>query len=342
MDDKVYIIILNWNGTDDTIDCLKSLKSVHYNNYEIVLVDNGSSKENLLNLKKWCQNNFKNIIYYTKDQIEKEFKFNSKMLFLNSPSCNNLIFIESNENLGFAAGNNLALKYVLKNNGIYSLLLNNDTVVTPEFLTILMNIYKKNPELGAVIPQIRFYYDKEKIWNCGGKIFFGFRKYYFANKSYKKLPSKSKIKISFATGCAILFKPNEVGLLSENFFFGEEDFEFAYRMLKLNKKMACVLDSIIYHKVSKSIKKESVKGRIFIYYLNRFINMKTQFNNLYLWITWKYIYIIYIYILLLLSNFKTKEAFLFIRLLNIESIRKNKVDYNDFQTYLKKIDKLCY
>lgn len=99
---SVAVIVLNWNGTDDTVECLRSLLQVDYPRYEIVVVDNGSRES-------------------PRARIADEF-----------PS---VTYLETAQNLGYAGGNNVGIRHALARGHDYVFVLNNDTVVEPEFLT---------------------------------------------------------------------------------------------------------------------------------------------------------------------------------------------------------------
>jgi len=135
---KVFIIILNWNGWSDTKECLESLEKVTYDNFEVILIDNASSE---------------------------------KFSIYNSQFTNLLITpIFNKENLGFAGGNNQGIKIALERGADYTLLLNNDTTVEPNFLTELVDAAENNKEFGIVGPIIHDYKNREKIQFAGGKI----------------------------------------------------------------------------------------------------------------------------------------------------------------------------
>ena len=188
-------------------------------------------------------------------------------------------------NYGFAKGNNKGLEVASRISPDSYLLLNNDTEVLPDFLVRLQDFSARHPKYRVLTPKINFYYDKQKIWNCGGKLFFGFRKYFYAGCPDSAVKEKGHIDISFVTGCALFFYPellDEQGhLLTERFFFGEEDFEFSMRMQKDNVHMACVLDSLIYHKVGASGDKMYRSGKVYLHYLNRFIDIRIQKSSIF-------------------------------------------------------------
>jgi GT2 family glycosyltransferase len=85
------------------------------------------------------------------------------------------------------------------------------------------------------------------------------------------------------------------GLLSEKFFFGEEDIEFCLRLRKLGLKLACLYEAIIYHKVSTSTGGSSVVnyGKIYIHLLSRFINMRDYLSPP-VWHIWRLFSLVYI------------------------------------------------
>lgn len=244
------IIILNWNGADDTLACLQSLEKAK-GDFVIFVVDNGSSDNSVSRIRLW---------------IEEHSGIDVRLLPLD-------------KNYGFACGNNKGLEAAREITPDSYLLLNNDTEVTPDFLERLKSFSNSHPKYRVLTPKINYFYDKHKIWNCGGKLASGFRKYYYAGCDDSAVKERGYIPITFVTGCALFFYPELLDaqghLLTERFFFGEEDFEFSMRMEKKRVSMACVLDSIIYHKVGSSGNKMLYKsGKVYLHYLNRFIDIR--------------------------------------------------------------------
>lgn len=309
---KISIVILNWNGFADTIDCLISLSKCTYSNFDVILIDNNSNDESVSVIKKWL--------------TESRFQ--------------NLILIENKENYGFAKGNNIGIDIALKNNSDFILLLNNDTVVESDFLIELLNFYNQNNNYLVLTPQIRYFNKPNVIWNCGGKLSnFGTRKYFYNDTHYKELPNIDFIKISFITGCSIMINSlviKKIGKLSENYFFGEEDFEFSMRLKKNKINAACVLNSKIFHKVNSSISKTSelIIGKIFINYLCRFIDMRT-FMSYFAWHIWRRLYTIYIFYLLKTRyRFSIKIIHHFISELLYYSVLLKGVDKSMFEKFI--------
>ena len=243
------IIILNWNGADDTLACLESLAAAA-GEFVVYVVDNGSADDSVPRIQSW---------------IDEKGEVDVRLVSLD-------------RNYGFAMGNNKGLEIAAKESPDSYLLLNNDTEVLPDFLVRLQEFSARHPQYRVLTPKINYYYDKQKIWNCGGRLFFGFRKYFYAGSPDSAVKEKGHIDISFVTGCALFFYPellDEQGhLFTERFFFGEEDFEFSMRMQKGNVRVACVLDSLIYHKVGASGNRMHRPGKLYLHFLNRFIDVR--------------------------------------------------------------------
>lgn len=199
-----------------------------------------------------------------------------------------MLFIKNNENLGFACGNNVAIELLNSLNAQYTLLLNNDTELCGDSISMMLASIKER-SCAAIIPQIRYYDPSDVIWNCGGYINkLGVRKYLYANVNIKNVSTKGLIKVDYGTGCALmidLFKLK--GELSDKYFFGEEDFEFALRMRRQNESIYCDMDTIIYHKVGASRKKltEDRLGHFAYHYTQRLHNLKNYLNPFVWWLS---------------------------------------------------------
>ena len=129
----IGIVLVNYNGAADTVQCIDSLKKMTYSNYRIIVVDNGSSDNSL------------KILYEKKK--ETDFKL-----------------LELAENRGFSAGNNAGICLALDLGAEYILLLNNDTLAERDFLKRLMEAKADLPLDSVVTSTILYADDKEKIW----------------------------------------------------------------------------------------------------------------------------------------------------------------------------------
>jgi GT2 family glycosyltransferase len=233
----IAVVILNWNGYQDTIECLRSLSNVKYGNLQIIVVDNGSDNEDYL-------------------KLQTEF-----------PEIN---LVLSKENLGFTGGNNLGIEFAMKNKPDYFLLLNNDTTVESDFIDYLLEIFNKHKNVGIAAPKINYYHEPKKIWTEGGKIS-RFRGSGFAySERYDKGIETEYRNVTFVSGCCMLIKRevlDKIGLFDINYFLYVEDTDLCKRTLDAGFKIYVAYRSKIYHKVSNSTNKD-LSG-LPLYYVTR-------------------------------------------------------------------------
>ena len=250
---KVSIVVLNYNNPNDTIECINSLMRNSYENFDVILIDNGSTDNSV--------------------ELLKPIKYK------------NLIFIQNEKNLGFAGGCNVGIQYALQNGADYVLPLNNDTIIKEDFLDSLVGQASKYPDAGAIGPKIYFYDEPDKIWFAGGYIDW---KYDGAHTGYGKLDDNkynTEQSVEFITGCAMLIKREvieKVGLLESSFFAYQEDVDFCVRVRKAGYKCIYIPYPEVWHKGGKTSKKQ---GRMspFHRYLgtrNKIVLMKKNFGKL--------------------------------------------------------------
>lgn len=258
---KVGIIVLNWNGWRDTIECLESLYQITYPNYMVVMVDNGSKDKSIEMIRKYCEGELivesKFISYnpenkpisikeFTNDEIESN-------KYTDNPDerdylKNKLIIIKNQKNCGFAKGNNVGIEFALKNNVKYVFMLNNDTVVAGDFLEILVNVIDRVDEVGIAGPTCYFYDTPNIIWQAGIKI-------NWWTSKIRNIKTSKVEEVDCVSGCAMLIKKTvfeNISLLDTRFPFGYEDFEFCTRARRNSFKVVHVPDSKIWHKISIS------------------------------------------------------------------------------------------
>lgn len=322
----IAILVLNWNGWEDTIECIKSIHQMDYKEYFVVVGDNGSSNDSKERIVDYCVSNNINV----KQDIISENSINAVWE-------GDIILCDLLTNNGFARGNNLLIKYSRKFCPEYYFLLNNDTEVKSDFMNVLLDFKENYPKYDVLTPLIPFFYDKDKAWNAGGKLFWGFRKYYYAGKPLDNIKENKFIDCSFVTGCAMLFSEKclkaDGNLFSEAFFFGEDDFELALRFKKEKIQQACVLDSIVYHKVSSSTSAAPSLSKIYIHYLNRYINLRQNLNTI-SFTSWRYLNNVYLYYILRRKGFSAQEVRDFLKRLNQDCFTLEGVNKDLFETTL--------
>lgn len=337
---RVCIVVLNWNGWQDTIACLESIERLDCPGVCTIVVDNHSTDDSVPQIVRWAAQragtrNFLTI-RYRRDSDNLDYA--AAML---RPGTSMLI--QSDENLGFAAGSNLGIRMAMQARIDYVWLLNNDAVAEPQALTKLVSFLDSHSEFAGVTGQIRYHTQTDTIWNCGGVLLpLGLRKYHFRNAAVSRVPERGYRPISFMTGCAALLRADalgRVGPLSEDFFFGEEDFELCQRLKRRGARLACCYDAIIYHKVGTSISKASHNNspaKAYLYYLNRFVHMRRYWGRT-AWTFWRHGYCLYLLFLLMKQYGMTLgQSISLVRRLLVDSSRLRRVDRATFQNALKR------
>lgn len=220
---SVAIIIVNWNRKEDTLACLESLSRITYPNARVIVVDNGSSDGSAQAVRGL---------------------FGRAMV------------IALPQNLRFAGGNNIGLREVLARGDDYALLLNNDTLVEPDFLDHLITAAESDPKIGLAGPKILYCDRPGVIWFAGGvlKASWGYVRHYGLRRPDNGRFDQPK-KVSFLTGCCLLIRREvleTVGLLDEGYYLYSEDADYCLRARRAGFELYYEPQARIFHKVSAS------------------------------------------------------------------------------------------
>ena len=230
---KIFIIVLHWNNIPCLIDCLSSLDAASYENYEVIVVNNGSSD-----------------LSGVQERIKAEIRV-----------------IQTSSNLGFSRGNNLGIREALKNKADYVLLLNDDTVVSPDFLSVLVDVGENNPDVGMLGPRIHYFDEPRRIWFAGAQ--FDPENCMVTTLGADQLDHGEDAKpfeSDYLTGCCLLIKRQaieKIGLLDERFFLYWEDVDWALRLTGARLKNLLVPSAQIWHKVSVSAGSQDSPLRVY-------------------------------------------------------------------------------
>ncbi|MDP2649429.1 MAG: glycosyltransferase family 2 protein [bacterium] len=234
----VFVVILNFNGGKNTIECLESLGEVSRRNFDlrIVVVDNGSSDDSV-------------------EEIRKKFE--------------NIVIIENLGNLGFTGGSNEGIRYALSGGADYILLLNNDTIVDSDLVENLFKTGFSDANIGGVVPKIYFEkgyefhrkrYKKEDlgkvIWYAGGIM--DWENLIGKNRGVDQVDhgqfGKSE-ETELSTGCCFLVKCQvfkKIGLFDNNYYLYYEDADLSQRIKKAGFKIVYEPKAILWHKNAES------------------------------------------------------------------------------------------
>lgn len=214
----VFVVVLNYNGFNETDKCIQSLKSSDYKKLEIIVIDNYSTDDSFFKLK----NRYPELI---------------------SARCE--------RNLGYAGGMNVGAKLAMENGANFILLTNNDMTYSKNFLFPMVSLALKDPQVGIVSPKVLYMHDKNSIYCAGGE----FRLHLCGGVNMYQgkaaLDFANKIRaISLAEGSCLLIKKEvyeKVGMMNEKFFMYFEDLDFSTRVRK-HFKIMYTPESVVYHK----------------------------------------------------------------------------------------------
>lgn len=223
---KVALIIINYNCYIDTIGCLNSLDKIEYPRIKVFLVDNHSKNESVNILS----DHFK----------KKAHKYE-------------IVFTPLNKNLGFAGGNNIAIKQAYEEGFQYFWLLNNDTMVDKYALSKLVDAIERDKSIGIVGSKI-YYHGTNKIWFAGGRINSWTGKTgHIGMKEDDQGQYDRMCEVDYITGCSLLFRREvleTVGYMKEDYFLYYEETEWNIRARQRGWRIVYVPTSKVYHKVS--------------------------------------------------------------------------------------------
>jgi GT2 family glycosyltransferase len=266
---KTAIIILTWNGRDITAECLESIEKITYPNYNVIVVDNGSSDDSDIYLKE-------------------KFPWIS--------------VIKIEENIGFTGGSNRGLQEALSKDFDYFFLLNNDTIVDPQFLDNLVDEFLKHPDAGLANPKIYFYDEPERLWWAGGSTSFLKGGYHYAFKQIDRGNHDTIRTVTFNTGCALLIKREvleKVGLFTEKLYGYGEDIDWCIRVYKAGYKGLYIPTSKIWHKEGVDFKKNTDNA------FRRYLITRNLTFIFYKHYSWPKFTLFFLYFLLLWGPYKT-------------------------------------
>ena len=271
---RVYVIVVNWNGWRDTIECLESVFRLEYPDYRVIVSDNGSMDDSLSRIVDWAKGDStvapvsehplhsalvnppvkKPLSYVTYGRSQAEEGGDRSL----DP---HLILLQAGENLGFAGGNNVGLKYALARGDFdYIWLLNNDTVVDPQSLRCLVNRLAEKPSAGICGSTLVHYGSQTKIQARGGGWYckwIGLPWHIGQLDKVSARPKQAHVEkwMNYVVGASMLVSRDfihKVGLMSEDYFLYFEELDWVLRAGP-HFNLAYAPESIVYHKLGASI-----------------------------------------------------------------------------------------
>lgn len=267
----IYVILLNWNGWKDTLHCLESLFHSDYPDFRVIVCDNASTDGSMEKIKAWAQGCFPveerlnaeldplifppvskpvSYIEYSREEAERGGNPDD----MDYP----LVLIRTGSNGGFAAGNNVGIRYVLKREAEYIWLLNNDTVVKANTLKELVYRTESDANFGVSGAVIYFASDPKRTQTYGG----GRLSRFTGRDRFIYSPGR----VEYIAGTSLFVRREvveQVGLLDEDFFFYWEDVDFSRRVVEAGWQLVVAANAVVYHKFSSTVGGQSLRSDLY-------------------------------------------------------------------------------
>ena len=222
----VYVIVLNYNGYEDTKKCIESVLKNTYSNFEVLIVDNASVDD-------------------SETRLREDF-----------PQC---VVLQTGSNLGYAGGNNVGIKYAVEKEAEYICILNNDTLVAEDMIEILVSHLKKFPQ--SIVGPATLFWKSNIIHSAGANIDFwrGISNIPYYSEKIENI-RKNSISCDYLEGTCLMFSTkyiDTIGLLPEIYFMYFEETEWCWRAKKRGINVVCIPKAKLWHKGSASSNKVS-------------------------------------------------------------------------------------
>ena len=282
----VSIVLVNWNGWKDTVECLASLSRLHHPTIQIVIVDNGSADGSVEKIGEYCRGHLSITSPFFPDQPAATVPFS--LLTAEEAATTGAVnagpgtvtVITNQGNLGFAEANNQGTRYALQAfDPAYVLFLNNDTVVDPGFLAAFIEVAEEDPSIGFLGPKT-CYYDyqgrRDIINFAGGELsLLTGNTVHIGQNQPDQGQFDTQRTVDYVEGSCLLARSSmlkQIGLLDPGYFVYYEENDLVMRGREAGYSAVYVPKAVIWHKVSASSKKTPIKT----YYMarNRFWFMK--------------------------------------------------------------------
>ena len=262
MSKNILITVLTWNDWKNTVVCLESIFQNDYQNFDVLLINNGSEKYHIQKIKDWAKN--KILI----DDKEIEFNKNKQIQIINTTNnqkinvkgSKNIYLIDLEKNIGLAPAVNLGFRFSIQNQYDLTARIDCDFIVTKEYLKNMSSIFEVKNDIVAASPKIKHAHLRNTIWWKGFKSTWSYLKFQRTMNLKKKRiidnsTYKGIVETDAVAGCCSFYKTTIFkisGLEDEDFIFGPEDAELSFRLKKVGR-LIVNLDAVAFHKIAQSI-----------------------------------------------------------------------------------------
>jgi GT2 family glycosyltransferase len=270
----VHVVLLNWNGWQDTIECLESVFRLDYPQFSVIVCDNASSDDSLGKIQDWANGrlaascNSNDLVRLVFPLLPKPISFvsliNNEISEVTARRDVPLVLIQTGANLGFAGGNNVGIRYSLAGGYCdYVWLLNNDTVVEPDSLSALIRMAEADPKLGICGSQLRSYDCPDEIQTMGGRRYI---RWSGRTRPLRELTTPQVSTVAgapdYIEGASMLIKREcleAVGLLEDSYFLYYEELDLVERARPFFH-FGYSVESLVYHKEGATIGSASIRS----------------------------------------------------------------------------------
>ncbi|MCU1287273.1 MAG: glycosyl transferase family 2 [Acidobacteriales bacterium] len=293
---KVYVVLVNWNAWGHTLECLESIYHSDYPNFQVIVVDNASSDDSVSKIESWARGELlvqtdvpDEMKPYSSPPVSKPIRTaaltlqesqsveqitgeDSTFLRLSATGPYPLVLIQSGANLGFGAGNNVAMSFISKRGDADQIwLLNNDTVIEPTTLSAMVATAKSAP--GIIGSVVRYYSQPIKVQAYGGGHFSSL------TGSARLISKPARKSVNFIFGASFMLDRStldQIGLFDENIFMYFEEVEYCIRAKERGILMS-FSHANVYHKVRASSGDQYFQWKSI--YKNRVYTMRKHFGR---------------------------------------------------------------
>src|SRR2546428_6222062 len=218
---RLCVAVINYNGSRDTLECLRSLGRSTYTEFETLVVDNASKDDSVKRIQAECP------------EVE---------------------VVRLERNAGYAGGCNEALRRALSLDAAQCLVLNNDTIVDSHAMGLLIELLRDRPEVAAVGPKVLDYYHRRHILSMGGSINMktGWSEHTGKGEEDRGAPNLPYEVHGFLDGSAMMLSLDVVestGMMDESLFLYFEDSDWCYRARKNGYSLMIEPRAVVWHKL---------------------------------------------------------------------------------------------
>jgi hypothetical protein len=262
---NICIVLLNMNTWKDTIECLESIEGAQNKDFFIVVVDNASTDNSIEHMLNWAlkKDMLSTILLEVDESGDNVRPVTPPMM---NSECRDgktsISIIRSQQNLGFAGGCNVGIRYALESyNPDFVLLLNNDTIVDPLFIDALIHPLAEDQRIGIAGSKIFDYANREVVQTAGMRIVWWLGEIRPAKRQMvHNRENHGYYEIDAASACSLLIRRDileKLGLLDTSYFLYYEDVDLCVRTRRLGYSIVCAEGSKVWHKLSVTMKKNT-------------------------------------------------------------------------------------